>query len=227
MPRQKNYKTRNLQKCYGVYFVLVTNCWVWGLAVRVVCVPCERLEKTTFSFASSYWLEIAPGVPLSSQGWDPVWLRPVHALWVLPQSLCKSVCVSFFSSLCHFSGYELATHHGLDLYFLRINRSEHYFICIWAIWICSLEKCSAHCLFKHDFFYVSEFGALPGFWISIHYQIGYLQILVFCVLPLPSAKACNFDEIGIFVVFSFFWFWNHVQENTSNPVLWIPTSLYS
>lgn len=107
----------------------------------------------------SFWVGLGMGtcVPLS-QCWDPVWPRPVQALRVLPQSLCKSVCVSFFFSLCHFSEYELVSHSGLDLYLLRINHGEHYFICIHAIWICSLEKCSAHCLFKHDFFMFLSLG---------------------------------------------------------------------
>lgn len=66
-----------------------------GLPLSVVCTPSETLlEKTGFSFVSSYQLEIAPvlGMGLASisslGAGDAIWLRGLQVLCMLPQCLC-------------------------------------------------------------------------------------------------------------------------------------------
>lgn len=58
------------------------------------------LEECSFSFVSSGQLEIASWLGIGaclhfpSQGWEPLWLRPVQALSLLPQSLWIHFCIS-------------------------------------------------------------------------------------------------------------------------------------
>lgn len=56
---QKHYGQKILKKLSLRLLLLVIYCWVWGLALRVICIPGEiLLEKMSFSFVSSYQLEI-------------------------------------------------------------------------------------------------------------------------------------------------------------------------
>lgn len=64
------------------------------LSLKVGCIPSEPLlEKTTFSFASAYQLEVASELPMGTcvyflvLCWDSVWQRMIQALGTLPQSL--------------------------------------------------------------------------------------------------------------------------------------------
>lgn len=51
---------KNLQNTIDFRFVLAIYFWAWGLPLAVVCTTSETLlEKTNFSFASGYELEIA------------------------------------------------------------------------------------------------------------------------------------------------------------------------
>lgn len=45
-----------------IHFVLAIDSWAWDVPLRVVCFPNETpLEKSKFSFASDFQLEIAVG----------------------------------------------------------------------------------------------------------------------------------------------------------------------
>lgn len=55
-----HYGTSNLQRCPWVPFPQAIDCLACSLPLKVVCFPSETpVEKTQFSFASGYWLEIA------------------------------------------------------------------------------------------------------------------------------------------------------------------------
>lgn len=100
-PEKKLY-TVNLHKCHRTCFVLAIYCWVWGLALRVVCIPSKTLlDQTKFSCVSSYQLQIASGL------W--VWARVYSAVTAgtpsdldlcRPCACCHSVWVHMCILLC-------------------------------------------------------------------------------------------------------------------------------
>lgn len=86
--------TNNLQRCHWICFVLVISGWAWALPLRVVCIHSETLlDKTNFSFSSSYKLErdselgVGAHVYFSLEYWDPIWCSSLQDLCMLPQSL--------------------------------------------------------------------------------------------------------------------------------------------
>lgn len=76
---------KDFQRCRWVCFVFVIYCWVWGLPLRMVCTPSNTpLEKTNYSFARDYQLEIDSRLGMGScvhfffQCQDPIWYRSVQ-----------------------------------------------------------------------------------------------------------------------------------------------------
>jgi hypothetical protein len=76
---KQNKPLNSSPKYHRVCFVLAVYCRACGLPLSVACRSSETaLEKTNFSFASSYQLEIASELGMKgcvyfpSQTWDPI-----------------------------------------------------------------------------------------------------------------------------------------------------------
>lgn len=109
---------------------------------------------------------------------------------------------------------------------------EHYFIYIWAVWICFLEKCSAPCLFKHYSFCCwvwklskdSDYQSVIRY-MTCKYSPSMWGLFTLSALSFDAQKLVSWMTPNFLWLFSA-WFWNLVQENTSDSVSWW-TSLYS